>query len=81
MVDSNYQNRGELLLHHNFDGRELLREEALHALQNLYYLWQRPVWLRTVAGGARLLLSCSDRGPNATTTSETIRGDDRWPTT
>lgn len=81
VVDPNHQGRRELLLHHNFDGRELHQAEALKALQHLYSIWQRPVTLRTVVNGMRTLLSYDARGPNTTSTGEAIRGYDRWSET
>ncbi len=81
LVDPNHNGRQELLLHHNFDGRELHQEEAMHAIRQLHSIWQRPVWLRTVAGGTRVLLKCDERGPDTSNTGEKIRGDDRWPET
>lgn len=47
VVDANYKNRGELLLIHRFDGRELKSDYASKTLKNLYHLWKRPVHIQT----------------------------------
>ena len=48
IIDGNYSNRGELLLEHVFDGRELDKKKASDTLENLFKLWTRPVHLDTV---------------------------------
>ena len=48
IIDGNYSNRGELLLEHVFDGRELDKKQASDTLENLFKLWTRPVHLDTV---------------------------------
>lgn len=57
VVDANHQNRGELLLIHRFDGRELKADYASKTLQNLFYLWRRPVHIETRLGEKGTLLS------------------------
>lgn len=47
VVDANYKNRGELLLVHRFDGRELKSDYANKTMQNLFNLWKRPVHIQT----------------------------------
>ena len=44
----NYENRGELLLIHEFNGVNLHLGDAKKVLRNLYDLWGRPVNLKTV---------------------------------
>lgn len=48
VIDGNYQNRGELLLKHQFDGRELKSDYAELTLRNLCALWGRPVYIETL---------------------------------
>ena len=57
MLDANYQNRGELLLSHTFEGVELELKKSRATLENVYKLWGRPVRLETVVGGRKLRFS------------------------
>ncbi len=47
VVDGNFGNRGELLLHHRHEGVDLKHDWALETLANLQRLWRRPVHLFT----------------------------------
>jgi stage V sporulation protein R len=55
--DGNYNNRGELLLTHRDEGRELEPIYAKDTLTNLQYLWKRPVHLQTMTDEKKILLS------------------------
>ncbi|MEZ0348536.1 MAG: SpoVR family protein [Thermus sp.] len=57
LLDANYQNRGELLLVHAYEGVELDLKKTQAVLENLHRLWGRPVHLKTVVGGKERLLS------------------------
>ncbi len=46
--DSNYANRGELLLDHRHEGVDLHHDHASATLEALQRIWRRPVNLRTV---------------------------------
>ena len=46
--DANFENRGELLLTHNFEGVEMQPDYMKETLKNLQSVWQRPVNLATV---------------------------------
>lgn len=48
VVDANYQNRGELLLAHLFEGVELQPDYMQETMKNLFAIWQRPVSVATV---------------------------------
>jgi len=48
VYDGNFHNSKELLLSHRYDGRELKPYERDKTLENVYALWQRPVYLKTV---------------------------------
>lgn len=48
VVDSNYSNRGELLLRHEHNGIDLKLDKAADTLANIQALWSRPVHLHTV---------------------------------
>ncbi len=50
VVDSNYGNRGELLLHHTFEGEDLDQRYAHDVLMNLQTIWRRPVHIQTQVG-------------------------------
>jgi stage V sporulation protein R len=56
-LDGNYKNRGELLLVHQHDVRDLKWNFAQETLVNLQRLWKRPVHLETIKEGKRVLLS------------------------
>ena len=47
--NADFEDRQELLLHHQFDGRELDAGYVKKTLPYLYYLWNRPVHLVTVS--------------------------------
>lgn len=47
VVDGNFRNRGELLLQHLHEGRDLKQDFALETLRNLHAIWSRPVHILT----------------------------------
>lgn len=55
--NGNYNNRGELLLTHRDEGRELEPIYARDTLANIQYLWKRPVHLQTITDEKKILLS------------------------
>jgi len=57
LVDSNYANRGELLLRHRHVGVDLRWDWAGEVLENLTLLWRRPVRLETVRKGKAVRLA------------------------
>lgn len=48
VVDANFQNRGELLLTHLFEGIEMQPDYMNETMKNLFKIWKRPVVLATV---------------------------------
>ncbi len=56
VVDSNYENRGELCLYHRHEGIDLRLDYAQDVLSNIHKVWTRPVHLETVVEGTRRLL-------------------------
>lgn len=56
VVDSNHENRGELLLRHRHEGVDLRGDYARETLAALVRVWKRPVCLRTVVEGKRVIL-------------------------
>jgi len=57
VVDGNFRNRGELLLHHRFEGLELRQDWAPDTLRNIHAVWQRPVNLESILEGKPVLLT------------------------
>ena len=55
--NANYENRGELLLGHRHDGVDLDGQFAQATIKNLYYLWKRPVHLRTLYEDKETIIS------------------------
>jgi stage V sporulation protein R len=49
--DANFENRGELLLHHDHQGVDLRLDYARDVLQSLVRVWKRPVQIRTQLDG------------------------------
>ena len=56
VVDANFENRGELLLLHHHEGRDLKWDFARDTLANIHRLWKRPVCLETEKEGKRVRL-------------------------
>ena len=54
VIDSNHQNRGELLLRHVHNGKDLRPDYADLTLRNLHKLWSRPVFLETTHQAKRI---------------------------
>lgn len=48
VTDGNYQNKGELLLHHKWESKLLDRKFAYRTLANLEQVWSRPVNIETL---------------------------------
>jgi len=57
VVDANHLNRGELLLKHVFEGRDLRPDYTDATLRNLYAIWRRPVNLETIQEGKLVRLA------------------------
>jgi stage V sporulation protein R len=55
--DGNYDNRGELLLRHQYDGVALDKEYADATLANIQHIWTRPVHIATVLEDQPVLFS------------------------
>lgn len=47
IVDKNYDNKGELYLKHNHNGKDLKKHDAIKVLKHLRELWKRDVYLET----------------------------------
>jgi stage V sporulation protein R len=57
VTDANYANRGELYLHHRWEGIPLDLEKARDTLKNLHRVWRRPVHIESVDDERGRLLS------------------------
>ena len=57
IVDDNFENRGELLLTHMFEGVELQPDYMTATLENMYKVWSRPVNLATVMDKEQMIFS------------------------
>jgi len=53
--DGNYKNRGELMLWHKHDGKDLKPDYGQATLENLVKIWKRPVHIRTQAEDKTLI--------------------------
>jgi stage V sporulation protein R len=51
VTDANFENRGELMLEHRWEGIDLRVDYAKDTLKNLYQIWSRPVHLKTAVEG------------------------------
>ncbi len=58
--DGNYQNKGELLLWHKFEGLDLDSKWARETLRSLAEIWKRTVSIETEVEGQKKLLSFID---------------------
>ncbi len=57
VIDGNYKNRSELLLHHDFQGVELRTDYAKGVLKALFRLWKRPVNIQTMLDKKGVMLT------------------------
>lgn len=57
VVDANFENRGELLLVHYFEGVEMQPNHMEETMKNLGAIWRRPVSLATIMDGERKIFS------------------------
>jgi stage V sporulation protein R len=57
VMDGNFGNRGELLLGHHHEGRDLKWDFAKDTLVNLHRIWKRPVHVETLKEGKKVRLS------------------------
>ena len=55
--DDNYDGRNELFLKHDHQGIDLDVRQAFAVLENIHFLWQKPIHLSTLVNGQRKLLS------------------------
>jgi len=58
VTDGNFNNRGELVLTHRYDGQDLDLARAQATLKHLHHVWGRPVHIETIAEEKRYRISC-----------------------
>jgi len=61
ITDANFENRGELFLLHQHEGRDLKWDFSREAMVNLYRLWKRPIHVETKKEGKRVVLTFDGR--------------------
>lgn len=61
VVDANFNNRGELLLVHLFEGVEMQPDYMQETMKNMVSIWSRPVNLATVLDNERRIVSYDGR--------------------
>jgi stage V sporulation protein R len=64
VLDGNFENRGELLMEHEHEGRDLKWNFAEETLTNLHLLWMRPVHVETTKEGKKVRLSFDGKESN-----------------
>ncbi|KAA3614759.1 MAG: SpoVR family protein [Calditrichaeota bacterium] len=57
VVNGNYENRGELLLQHVTDNFGLDEAYAHRTLENLFFMWKRPVQIQTKSGETTIIMA------------------------
>lgn len=62
VADGNHRNRGELLLVHQHEGRDLKWDFARETLTNLYRIWKRPVQIETKREGKAIQIRFDGQG-------------------
>jgi len=60
VVDGNFQNKGELLLLHKYDGNDLDPKWTRETLKNIADIWRRPVNIETEVEGQKKLITCAN---------------------
>ena len=61
VIDGNFENRGELLLLHQHEGRDLKWDFSRDTLVNVQRLWKRPVHVETQKDGKKVRLTYDGR--------------------
>lgn len=67
IVDANFMGRQELVLEHEHDGRDLLREYTFKTLEYIQKLWRRKVHLITIENGELVIYKCAHNKIKRTT--------------
>lgn len=75
VVDANFNNRGELLLVHLYEGVEMQPDYMKETMKNLYAIWSRPVNVATVLDNERRIVAFDGREFKSLAFSELPVGD------
>ncbi len=75
IVDANFQNRGELLLAHLYEGVDMQPDFMEATLKNLQSIWRRPVSLVTVMDGEGKVFTHNGKELASTLFSELPKGE------
>ena len=69
--DGDYKGKRELYLKHAYDGIELDPEYREKTMENIFYLWDRPIHLESVIEGRKVLFTF-DGNTHTRSSSETL---------
>ena len=75
VVDANFQNRGELLLSHLYEGIEMQPDYMHETLKNLHLVWKRPVAIMTVLDNEKRIVRFDGKEIEEKNISELPKGD------
>lgn len=75
VVDANFNNRGELLLTHLYEGVEMQPDYMNDTMKNLFAIWGRPINVATVIDSERRIIHFDGKEFKSTTLSELPRGE------
>ena len=75
VVDGNFQNRGELLLAHLFEGVDMQPDYMEATLKNMQSIWRRPVSLATMMDGEGKVYTHDGKEMVSTNFSELPKGE------
>ncbi|MGE0764123.1 MAG: SpoVR family protein [Bdellovibrionales bacterium] len=79
VVDANFNNRGELLLTHLYEGVEMQPDYMNETMKNLFSIWSRPVNVATVLDGERRIVNFDGKEFKSTALSELPVGEQNEP--
>lgn len=79
VVDANFNNRGELLLTHLYEGVEMQPDYMQETMKNLFSIWARPVHVASVLDGERRIVAYDGKEFKSTSLSELPVGEQNKP--
>jgi len=79
VVDANFNNRGELLLTHLYEGVEMQPDYMQETMKNVFKLWTRPVNVATVLDGERRVVAYDGKEFKSTALSDLPVGEANEP--
>lgn len=75
VIDANFENRGELLLAHMYEGVEMQPDHMQETMRNMFKIWGRPVNVATVLDGERRIVKFNGKEFNTILLSDLPVGD------